>query len=76
MVDRMSDKLGLSIFSFSVFHVFFEQYLTIARDSLHILGAHQWPVCGLEVNYLMSSFTSDHTQQATSDKLQCQASTS
>ena len=40
MVDRLSEKLGLSIFSFSVFHVFFEQYLTIARDSLHILGAH------------------------------------
>jgi len=40
MVDRLSEKLGLSIFSFSVFHVFFEQYLTIARDTLHILGAH------------------------------------
>jgi len=39
-VDRLSEKLGLSIFSFSVFHVFFEQYLSIARDSLHILGAH------------------------------------
>ena len=39
MVDRISEDLSLSIFSFSVFHVFFEQYLTIARDSLHILGA-------------------------------------
>ena len=48
MVDRMSEKLGLSVFSFSVFHVFFEQYLTIARDSLHILGAHLQPVTRLQ----------------------------
>ena len=39
MVDRLSEQLQLPVFSFSVFHVFFEQYLTIARDSVHILGA-------------------------------------
>jgi hypothetical protein len=39
MVDRISERLHLSVYSFSVFHVFFEQYLTIARDSIHILSA-------------------------------------
>lgn len=38
LVDKMSAELGLRIYSFSVWHIFFEQYLTIARDSLHILG--------------------------------------
>ena len=43
MVDRMSQRLQLSVYSFSVFHVFFEQYLTIARDSIRILGAPRRP---------------------------------
>ena len=39
LVDKMSAELSMRIYSFSVWHIFFEQYLTIARDSLHILGA-------------------------------------
>ena len=39
-MDKMSAELGLRIYTFSVWHIFFEQYLTIAKDSLHILGGH------------------------------------
>ena len=38
LVDKMSAELGLRIYSFSVWHIFFEQYLSIAKDSIHILG--------------------------------------
>ncbi len=34
----MSEELGLHIYTFSVFHVFFEQYLTIGSMSVQILG--------------------------------------
>lgn len=44
LVDAMSAELGLRIYSFSVWHIFFEQYLTIAKDSLHILGVRPSPV--------------------------------
>lgn len=36
---RASAQLGLRIFPFSVFHVFFEQYLTIGGEALTLLGS-------------------------------------
>ena len=48
MAARLSQKLGLDIYVFSVFHVFFEQYLDIGSTSIRILGAplqnqvHAW----------------------------------
>lgn len=39
LAEAMSAELGMEVYTFSVFHVFFEQYLTIASTSLHILGA-------------------------------------
>ncbi len=34
---RVKQDLGLDVYSFSVFHVFFEQYLTIGHDALVML---------------------------------------
>jgi hypothetical protein len=34
-----SERLGLRIFPYSVFHIFFEQYLTIGGEALTLLGS-------------------------------------
>lgn len=43
LAEAMSAEVGVEVYIFSVFHVFFEQYLTIASTSLHILGAPSSP---------------------------------
>lgn len=35
---RVSTELGLDIYPYSVFHIFFEQYLTIQKDAVVLLG--------------------------------------
>lgn len=48
LAQQVSSTLGLKVYPFSVFHVFFEQYLTIASDSVKLLlGAMLgvWIVC-------------------------------
>ena len=34
---KVKQDLGLDVYSFSIFHVFFEQYLTIGHDALVLL---------------------------------------
>ncbi|KAL4457923.1 hypothetical protein ABPG75_012788 [Micractinium tetrahymenae] len=36
---RLSSSLGLRVYPYSVFHIFFEQYLTIAGEALALLGS-------------------------------------
>lgn len=36
-LERASSELGLDVYSFSVFHVFFEQYLTIGGAAARLL---------------------------------------
>ena len=38
-LDSIKGSLGLDVYSFSVFHVFFEQYLSIGRDAAVLLVA-------------------------------------
>lgn len=38
LVSRLRSELGLDVYSFSVFHIFFEQYLGVWRDALFLLG--------------------------------------
>ena len=38
-LQGIKDSLGLDVYSFSVFHVFFEQYLSIGRDASVLLVA-------------------------------------
>ncbi|MEW5314765.1 MAG: hypothetical protein WDW38_006235 [Sanguina aurantia] len=37
--DHMRETLGLDVYSYSLFHIFFEQYLTIAADGAWMLAA-------------------------------------
>lgn len=37
-VDKLRNQHGLRIYSYSVFHIFFEQYLYVARDAAVLLG--------------------------------------
>ena len=39
LLERVRAELGLDIYSFSVFHVFFEQYLSVGRDAAALLAA-------------------------------------
>ncbi len=41
----MSAELGLDVYTFSVFHVYFEQYLTMGWMSARLLGAPAAPAC-------------------------------
>lgn len=34
-----SERLGLRVFPYSIFHIFFEQYLTIGGEALTLLGS-------------------------------------
>jgi Niemann-Pick C1 protein len=36
--SRLGSQLGLDVYSYSVFHIFFEQYLTIAGEAMVLLG--------------------------------------
>lgn len=38
-LQGIKESLGLDVYSFSVFHVFFEQYLSIGRDAAVLLVA-------------------------------------
>ncbi len=38
-LQGIKDSRGLDVYSFSVFHVFFEQYLSIGRDAAVLLVA-------------------------------------
>ena len=38
-LSSIKGSLGLDVYSFSVFHVFFEQYLSIGRDAAVLLVA-------------------------------------
>jgi hypothetical protein len=38
-LQDIKESLGLDVYSFSVFHVFFEQYLSIGRDAAVLLVA-------------------------------------
>ncbi len=38
-LQGIRESLGLDVYSFSVFHVFFEQYLSIGRDAVVLLVA-------------------------------------
>lgn len=42
-----SKELGLDIYPYSVFHIFFEQYLNISRDALLLVGLPCLAVFGL-----------------------------
>lgn len=37
-MGSVKQELGLDVYSFSIFHVFFEQYLTIGQDALVMLA--------------------------------------
>ena len=39
-----SERLGLRVFPYSIFHIFFEQYLTIGGEALTLLGSGELPV--------------------------------
>ncbi len=39
MAEKLSQELGLEVYTFSVFHIFFEQYLGIGATSVRILGS-------------------------------------
>ncbi len=39
LLARARAELNLDIYSFSVFHVFFEQYLSVGRDAALLLAA-------------------------------------
>lgn len=49
---RVKQDLGLDVYSFSVFHVFFEQYLTIGHDALVLLT-----IAVLAVTAIVYAFT-------------------
>lgn len=36
---QLSKQLGLDVYTFSIFHVFFEQYLGIRGTAIRLLGA-------------------------------------
>lgn len=38
MAETMTRTIGREVYTFSVFHVFFEQYITIGRASILVLG--------------------------------------
>lgn len=38
-LEGIKSSLGLDVYSFSVFHIFFEQYLSIGRDAAVLLVA-------------------------------------
>ena len=38
LASKLSKQLGLEVYTFSVFHVFFEQYLDIGSTSVNVLG--------------------------------------
>lgn len=40
-----SARLGLRVFPYSVFHIFFEQYLTIDGEALTLLGSGAGGAC-------------------------------
>jgi Niemann-Pick C1 protein len=42
-----SAALGLRIYPYSIFHVFFEQYLTVGHTAVTLLGAPLFAVCGV-----------------------------
>ncbi len=50
---KVKQDLGLDVYSFSVFHVFFEQYLTIGHDALVMLT-----VATIAVTAIVYIFTS------------------
>lgn len=39
LAAKASSDLGLNVFSYSVFHIFFEQYLTIGGEAMAMLGS-------------------------------------
>ena len=39
LVDKVRTDLDLDVFPFSVFHIFFEQYISIVSDAAWLLGA-------------------------------------
>ncbi|GFH26017.1 SSD domain-containing protein, partial [Haematococcus lacustris] len=39
LVSRLQEQLGLRVYAFSVFHVFFEQYLDVWHDAGLLLGS-------------------------------------
>lgn len=39
MAQKASHELGMDIFAYSIFHVFFEQYLTLGGEALAMLGS-------------------------------------
>ena len=53
-----SERLGLLVFPYSIFHIFFEQYLTIGGEALTLLGSGEgeeqeegWWVCSWSVGW-------------------------
>jgi Niemann-Pick C1 protein len=37
-VDKLREQHGLDIYAYSIFHIYFEQYLSVGRDALLLLG--------------------------------------
>ena len=52
ILDRASTELGLDVYAFSVFHVFFEQYLTIGAAAARLLA-----LAGAAVSVTVGAFT-------------------
>lgn len=52
MLERARSELGLDVYSFSVFHVFFEQYLTIGAAAARLLA-----LAGAAVTVTVGAFT-------------------
>lgn len=42
LAARLSSALGLRVYPYSLFHIFFEQYLTIGGEALALLGSGGW----------------------------------
>lgn len=45
LLERAGNELGLDVYAFSVFHVFFEQYLTIGAAAARLLALAGAAVC-------------------------------
>ena len=57
-LGRVNAELGIDAYAFSVFHVFFEQYLSVGRDAAILLSAAVLAVTAVVLLFTGSAWAS------------------